>query len=83
MGGSPRPVDEWIAYLKGCVDMAYENNLFLSLTDHPSTSFKHDPQARYVKELFEYCRSKPDIMVCTYHDLYEWINADKTSVCQT
>ncbi|MFC2099023.1 polysaccharide deacetylase family protein [Bacteroidota bacterium] len=77
MGGSPRPVDEWIGYLKACVDLAYEQNLFLSLTVHPSTSFKHDPKARYVKELMEYCRKRPDILVCTYSDMYRWISKEK------
>ena len=77
MGGSPRPVDEWIAYLKACVDIAYERNLFLSLTVHPSTSFKHDRKARYVKELMEYCRKRPKILVCTYRDMYRWISNEK------
>ena len=76
MGGSPRPVDEWIAYLRGCVDLAYESNLWLSLTTHPSTSFKHDPQARYLREIFDYCRQKPDIIICNYQDLYRWIAAE-------
>ncbi len=80
MRGSPRPVDEWIAYLKGCVDIACERNLFLSLTAHPSTSFKHDPQARYVKELLAYCRKKPGVVFCTYRDMHRWIAADKTSI---
>ena len=77
MGGRPRPIDEWIAYLKGCVDLAYERSLFLALTVHPSTSFKHDRKARYVKELLEYCRKKPKILVCTYRDMYRWISKEK------
>lgn len=77
MRGSPRPLDEWIAYLKACVDISYERNLFLSLTVHPSTSFKHDPKARYVKELFEYCRKRPKILICTYRDMYRWISNEK------
>ena len=77
MGGRPRPVDEWIAYLKKCVDLAYEQNLFLSLTVHPSTSFKHDRKARYVKELFEYCRKRPKILICTYRNMYRWIANEK------
>ncbi len=80
MGGSPRPVDEWIAYLKGCVDIAYEKNLFLCLTTHPSTSFKHDPKARYLDELFAYCRKRPDIRLCTYREMFAWIDADKSSI---
>ena len=79
MGGSPRPVDEWIAYLKQCIDIAYENNLFLALTVHPSTSFKHDPEARYLEEIFAYCRQRPDILVCTYRDMYRWISGDKAA----
>ena len=77
MRGSPRPIDEWIAYLKACVDIAYEQNLFLSLTVHPSTSFKHDPKARYIKELLEYCRKRPKILFCTYRDMYRWIANEK------
>ncbi len=77
MGGAPRPIDEWIAYLKGCVDLACERNLFLALTVHPSTSFKHDRKARYVKELLEYCRKRPKILVCTYRDMYRWISSEK------
>lgn len=77
MGGSPRPVDEWIGYLKKCVDLAYERNLFLSLTVHPSTSFKHDRKARYVKELMEYCRKRPKILICTYRDMYRWISNEQ------
>lgn len=77
MGGRPRPINEWIAYLKGCIDIAYERNLFLSLTVHPSTSFKHDPKARYVKELLAYCRQKREVLVCTYRDMYRWIANEK------
>jgi peptidoglycan/xylan/chitin deacetylase (PgdA/CDA1 family) len=74
-GGDPgKTHDDWIAYLKQCVDIAYEQNLFLSLTVHPSTSFKHDPKARYVTKLLEYCRQKPDIRICTYRDIYSSIN---------
>ncbi len=80
MGDSPRPVDEWIAYLKGCVDIAYEKNLFLCLTTHPSTSFKHDPKARYLDELFAYCRERSDIRLCTYREMFAWIDADKSSL---
>ena len=58
------------------MDLAYENNLWLSLTTHPSTSFKHDPQARYLREIFEHCRQKPDIVICNYQDLYRWIAAE-------
>jgi peptidoglycan/xylan/chitin deacetylase (PgdA/CDA1 family) len=79
MGGSPRPLDEWIAYLKQCVDIAREKNLFLSLTVHPSTSFKHDAQARYLKEIFAYCQQWPDIILCTYRDMYRWISNDKSA----
>jgi len=77
MGGRPRPIDEWIAYLKGCVDLSYERNLFLALTVHPSTSFKHDRKARYVKELLAYCRKRHKILVCTYRDMYRWISSEK------
>ena len=73
MGGSPQAVEEWIGYLKQCVDLAYSRNLFLCLTVHPSTSFKHDPEARYVREILAYCREKSDIVVCTYRDMYRWI----------
>jgi hypothetical protein len=79
MGGSPRPVDEWIAYLKQCVDIAREKNLLLALTVHPSTSFKHDREARYLKEILAYCQRWPDIIVCTYRDMYRWISNDKAA----
>jgi len=83
-GGDPeKSADDWIAYLKQCVDIAYDQNLFLALTVHPSTSFKHDPEARYVKELFEYCREKPDIKICTYRDFYNWIDHDPTVLAPT
>ena len=76
MYGDPaKTVDDWIAYLKLCVDIAYENNLFLALAVHPSTSFKHDREAKYVTEIFEYCREKPDIKLCTHQDIYRWIKA--------
>jgi len=75
-GGDPtKTSDDWITYLKKCVDIAYENNLFLALTTHPSTSFKHDRDAKYVTEIFKYCRQKPDIKLCTYQDFYRWIKA--------
>jgi len=73
MGGSPIPIEEWIGYLKQSIDLAYSRNLFLCLTVHPSTSFKHDPKARYVKEILAYCRQKPDIVICTYRDMYRWL----------
>ncbi len=77
MGGSPRPLDEWIAHLKQCIDFAYNRNLFLSLTVHPSTSFKHDPDARYLKEILSYCRQRPEIQICTFRDIYRWIDNDR------
>ena len=73
MGGSPRPLDDWIGYLKKCVDVAYDNNLFYAQTVHPSTSFKHDREARYLSEILEYCRQKPDIVVCTFQEMYKWL----------
>ena len=73
MGGSPRPIEEWIAYLKQCIDLAYSRNLFLCLTVHPSTSFKHDPEAKYLQEILVYCRQKLDIVLCTYRDIYRWL----------
>jgi len=76
MRGDPnKSVADWIAYLKQCVDIAYENNLFLALALHPSTSFKHDREAKYVTEIFEYCRRKPDIKLCTHQDIYGWSQA--------
>jgi peptidoglycan/xylan/chitin deacetylase (PgdA/CDA1 family) len=52
MGGDPsRTVEEWIACLKRAVDYAYDHNLFLNLTVHPSTSFKHDPEGLYLREV--------------------------------
>ena len=79
-GDPTKTADDWIAYLKLCVDIAYENNLFLALTTHPSTSFKHDREAKYVKEIFAYCRQNPDILLCTYQDMYRWIANDKTII---
>lgn len=73
MGGSPRPLDEWIEYLKKCVDVAYDNHLFYAQTVHPSTSFKHDREARYLSEILEYCRQRPEIVVCTFQDMYGWL----------
>ena len=79
-GGDPtRTPNDWIAYLKHFIDVAYEKRLFLTLTVHPSTSFKHDPQAKYVTEIFSYCRQKPDIVLCTYQDMYRWIISEKNS----
>ncbi|MGI9458259.1 MAG: polysaccharide deacetylase family protein [Aeoliella sp.] len=76
MHGDPtKPVADWIAYLKQCVDIAYENHLFLALATHPSTSFKHDREAQYITEIFAYCRKKPDIRLCTHQDIYRWIQA--------
>jgi peptidoglycan/xylan/chitin deacetylase (PgdA/CDA1 family) len=80
-GGDPsKTADDWIAYLKQCVDIAYENNLFLALTTHPSTSFKHDRDAKYVRDIFAYCRQKPDVKICTYRDIYRWIANDQTII---
>lgn len=76
MGGSPRPLGDWITYLKGCIDLAIEKSLWLSLTTHPSTSFKHDPQALYLTEIFKYCHQNPDIILCNYRDLNRWISAE-------
>ena len=76
MRGDPtKSVANWIDYLKQCVDIAYENNLFLALATHPSTSFKHDREATYVEEIFAYCRKKSDIKLCTHQDMYRWIKA--------
>ncbi|MFQ6043632.1 MAG: hypothetical protein ACE5PV_22490 [Candidatus Poribacteria bacterium] len=69
----PNATNTSVSTLKQCVDLAYDCNLFLCLTVHPSTSFKHDPEARYVKEILAYCRRKPDIMLCTYRDIYRWL----------
>ena len=74
MGGSPEPIEEWISYLKQCIDLAYSHNLFLCLTVHPSTSFKHDPEAKYIREILAYCRERPDILLCTYRDIYRWVS---------
>lgn len=79
-GDPTKTPDDWIGYLKKCVDVAYANNLFLALTVHPSTSFKHDPEARYVKEIFEYCRQKPGTLLCTYQDIYRWLTNDQTGI---
>ncbi len=74
-GGDPRrPLEDWINYLKRAVDYAYENNLYLSVTVHPSTSFKHDPKARYLDEVYAYCRKKSDIVLCTTRDIYRWVS---------
>ena len=80
MGGSPRPVNEWISYLKKCINLALENGLWLSLTTHPSTSFKHDPEAIYLREIFDYCSQNPDIILCNYQDMYRWISVEKNRV---
>ncbi|MFC1528559.1 polysaccharide deacetylase family protein [Candidatus Latescibacterota bacterium] len=78
-GGDPlRPLEEWIDYLKKAVDFAYENNLYLSVTVHPSTSFKHDPKGKYLKEIYEHCKKKPDIVLCTTRDIYRWVSNEKT-----
>lgn len=79
MGGRSRPIEEWISYLKECVDLALRNNLWLSLTTHPSTSFKHDPQAIYLRSIFDYCSERSDIILCNYQDMYRWISADNES----
>lgn len=79
MGGTSRPIEEWISYLKGCVDIALRNNLWLSLTTHPSTSFKHDPQALYLRIIFDYCSDNSDIILCNYQDIYRWISANNES----
>jgi peptidoglycan/xylan/chitin deacetylase (PgdA/CDA1 family) len=77
MGGDPsRSVAEWIDYLKRAVDYAYDRNFFLNLTVHPSTSFKHDPKGHYLREVLAYCRTKPDVVVATYRDVYRWLTAD-------
>lgn len=77
MGGDPaRPVDDWIAYLKRAVDFAYEHRLFVAFAVHPSTSFKHDPEARYLSEVLAHCRQRSDILVCTFPDIYRWVAND-------
>jgi len=77
VGGDPtRPVDDWIAYLKRAVDFVYDRGLFLTLTVHPSTGFKHDPEARYLGQLLSYCREKPGTIVCTYRDIFRWVERD-------
>ncbi len=77
-GGDPlRPAEEWISYLKKAVDFAYEKNLYLSVTVHPSTSFKHDPEGKYLKEVYEYCQKRHDIILCTTRDIYRWVANEK------
>ena len=77
-GGNPlRPLEDWIGYLKKAVDFAYENNLYLSVTVHPSTSFKHDPEGRYLKEVYDYCQKRSDIVLCTTRDIYRWVANEK------
>ena len=73
-------MNEWISYLKGCVNLALENGLWLSLTTHPSTSFKHDPEAIYLREIFDYCNQNSDIILCNYQDMYRWISMEKNRV---
>ena len=80
MSGSPRPLDEWIGYLKKCLDLAYEGNLFYCQTVHPSTSFKHDPEARYVREVLEYCREKPGVIIATFRDVFQVVVKRKDTV---
>ena len=71
MGGdSTASVDQWVAYLKRGVDFAAAQGLVLSLTLHPSTSFKHDPKARYLDEVLAYCRQRSDVRVGTYGDIH-------------
>jgi len=70
--GSKLSVDDWIAYLKRAVDFAHEGGLLCAFVLHPSTSFKHDPEARYLDELLSYCRQKPGTISCTFRDIYEW-----------
>jgi len=77
MDGDPgRSVAEWIAYLKRAVDYAYDCGLFLNLTVHPSTSYKHDPEGLYLREVLAHCRTKPDVVVATYRDVYRWLTGD-------
>ena len=74
MDGDPRrPVEDWIAYLKRAVDFVYEQRLVLSLTVHPSTSFKHDPKGEYIKEILSYCTQKPGTLIGTYRDIYQLV----------
>jgi len=72
--GPPREgtLEEWIQYLKGAVDFAYDHGLTYSLVVHPSTEFKHDPEGKSIGELLSYCRQRQGILICTYRDLYQW-----------
>jgi len=79
MGGDPRrPVEEWVKYLKQAIDFVYNHGLLLSLTLHPSTSFKHDPEGKHIKEILSYCQQKPGTLVCTYRDIYQLVNSEGT-----
>ena len=72
--GGKGNLEEWIEYLKKAVDFAYEHKLVYALVVHPSTSFKHDPEGKYLKQMLSYCREKEGIIICTYRDIYNWIS---------
>ena len=79
MGGNPeKPVEAWIKYLKRAIDFVYNRGLFLSLTLHPSTSFKHDRDAKYLREILSYCQQR-GIPVCTYRDIYNLVARSRSA----
>ena len=67
---------EWFKFVDGWYD-GWDWDLTPKVAGHPSTSFKQDPEAKYVTEIFAYCRERPDILLCTCQNMYRWIANEK------
>ena len=76
LDGMQRSLDDWIEYLKRCVDFVYEQSLTFNACVHPITHLKHDPQGRVLEGLLSHCQEKPEeVLVCTQRDVYRWVTS--------
>jgi len=71
-----RPLNDWIEYLKKCVDFVYERGLTFNACVHPITHLKYDPEGRVLEEILLHCREKhEEVFVCTQRDIYRWVTS--------
>jgi peptidoglycan/xylan/chitin deacetylase (PgdA/CDA1 family) len=77
LDGLGRGLDEWIAHVRQCIDFAYDlGGLLYSPDLHPDTHFRHDPDLRAIRAIFEHAASKRErVLLCTVRQAHEWCAA--------
>jgi len=75
-----RPMGEWTAHLRQCVDFAYDiGGLLYAPSLHLDVLLRHDPEMKTFATLSEHANGKPTGKVgfCTYRQVYEWAQATR------